>query len=449
MNPKIQSLDEMAKVAEALRAEGKTLVQASGVFVLNHIGHIRYLRYAKSLGDVLVVSINSDESLKEVRRGKNHFYVNQQDRAETLAALDMVDYVTIFDELDASNAVRAIRPHTFVKGADYAGRVKEQAALREAGGTLVISRTEKLWSSGDFLCDLAAEAGRARQLLRVGEQFNYIGCFLTLRCTYTCWFCINRSRLFKPRAEISGAKWITFFNRLATDIPVTLQGGEPTLHADFYDIINNTIHPLELMTNLSFDLDRFMKRVPPDRFRRTAPFAPIRSTFYPEQEDPVDFIAKVKRLTDAGYDVCSYVIEMPRDNDRLARWRDTFEQAGLELRVKAYLGMHKGRLYPEGGYADEQAVQGDQLRPVRCRTNDILVAPDGLLHRCHRDLYAGENAIATLINPEEALAFTHRECNNFGGCNYCDLKIKNNRFEQPGFVSVDILSNEKEEPREE
>jgi len=116
---KIRTLDELA----AFRAEwfdsGKTVVWTNGCFDLLHVGHIRSFRDAKALGDILIVGINSDASVRALK-GDSRPIVDQTDRAETLAALEMIDYVTIFDESTPVAALSRLRPDIHCKGAEYA-----------------------------------------------------------------------------------------------------------------------------------------------------------------------------------------------------------------------------------------------------------------------------------------------------------------------------------------
>src|SRR6266851_6873276 len=95
---KILSLDELLGVREGLRAAGETLVFTNGVFDLLHVGHVRYLAAARALGDALVVAINSDRTVRELK-GDGRPVINESERAEILAALRSVTYVTVFDDV--------------------------------------------------------------------------------------------------------------------------------------------------------------------------------------------------------------------------------------------------------------------------------------------------------------------------------------------------------------
>lgn len=104
---------------EQWRNEGRTVVWTNGCFDLLHVGHIRSFRDARALGDILIVGINSDASVR-FNKGDTRPVVNEDDRAELIAALEMVDYVTIFDELTPVAALARLRPDIHCKGAEYA-----------------------------------------------------------------------------------------------------------------------------------------------------------------------------------------------------------------------------------------------------------------------------------------------------------------------------------------
>jgi len=107
----------MGAVAGSLRAEGKKIVFTNGCFDLIHTGHVRYLREARALGDVLVVGLNSDASVKGLKEGRP--IISESERAEVLAALEMVDYVVIFHEPTPWELINEVRPDVLVKGGDW------------------------------------------------------------------------------------------------------------------------------------------------------------------------------------------------------------------------------------------------------------------------------------------------------------------------------------------
>jgi D-beta-D-heptose 7-phosphate kinase/D-beta-D-heptose 1-phosphate adenosyltransferase len=123
---------------EIARAAGRTIVFTNGVFDILHAGHVELLRRAKSLGDVLVVGINSDESVHRLK-GPRRPINGERERAATLAALDDVDHIVVFDEDTPAHIIRRVRPHVHVKGDDYRPEsLPEADAVREVGGRIVI-----------------------------------------------------------------------------------------------------------------------------------------------------------------------------------------------------------------------------------------------------------------------------------------------------------------------
>jgi len=108
----------MAAIAETLRRENKRIVFTNGCFDLLHVGHMYLLREAKKFGDILVVGLNSDTSVRQLK-GDGRPIVSEQDRAEAIAALESVDYLVVFSEPDPLELLRAIRPNVLVKGSDY------------------------------------------------------------------------------------------------------------------------------------------------------------------------------------------------------------------------------------------------------------------------------------------------------------------------------------------
>jgi rfaE bifunctional protein nucleotidyltransferase chain/domain len=121
---------------EAARSAGKVVVLTNGMFDLLHVGHLRYLRQARSEGDVLVVGVNADSSVRALKPGRP--LVPQAERAELVAALRPVDYAVIFAESTADGLLRAVRPDVYVKGGDYCeANLPEAATVRELGARLV------------------------------------------------------------------------------------------------------------------------------------------------------------------------------------------------------------------------------------------------------------------------------------------------------------------------
>ena len=138
MKQKILSLPPLSQRADEIRRAGQRLVLTNGCFDLLHVGHVRYLEEARELGDFLVVAVNGDQSVRSLK-GAGRPLNSENDRAEVLAALDCVDFVTIFPALRATEVIKALRPAIYVKGGDYtldSLDPGEVAALQEAGAEI-------------------------------------------------------------------------------------------------------------------------------------------------------------------------------------------------------------------------------------------------------------------------------------------------------------------------
>src|SRR5437588_6655027 len=137
MTQKILSPLELLGVREGLRAQGKTLVFTNGVFDILHVGHVRYLEQARALGDVLIVAVNSDRSVRELK-GTGRPLMKENERAEILAALRAVDYVTTFDDISPRSLIAQLLPDVLVKGGDYTlDQIHGREEVEAAGGRVV------------------------------------------------------------------------------------------------------------------------------------------------------------------------------------------------------------------------------------------------------------------------------------------------------------------------
>jgi rfaE bifunctional protein nucleotidyltransferase chain/domain len=136
-NKKLQNIRAIKRIIAGLKAMRKRIVFTNGCFDILHVGHIRYLRKARSLGDVLVVGLNTDRSVKAIK-GEKRPIVPQAERAEVLAALEFVDYVVLFDEPDPFALIEKIKPSVLVKGADWTKEKIVGRDLVEKGGGRVV-----------------------------------------------------------------------------------------------------------------------------------------------------------------------------------------------------------------------------------------------------------------------------------------------------------------------
>src|SRR5215213_8188663 len=146
----------IARVAIA-RKGGARVVFANGCFDLLHVGHVRYLEAARSLGDLLVVGINSDEQARRLK-GEGRPYVPERERAETVASLRAVDYVTVFHEQTVTELLLALRPDVHAKGTDYTeDSVPERDVVRSFGGRVQIVGDPKDHSSTEMMGKVSGE----------------------------------------------------------------------------------------------------------------------------------------------------------------------------------------------------------------------------------------------------------------------------------------------------
>ena len=153
MNSKILTLDQLAAESGRLRSESQRVVATNGCFDILHVGHVRYLTAARKLGEVLVVGLNGDDSVRQLK-GEGRPVNREQDRAEVLAALESVDYVTIFPENRATNFLRAAAPSVYAKGGDYTADTLdpgERAVLDEFGSRIEMIPFEKGYSTSELL----------------------------------------------------------------------------------------------------------------------------------------------------------------------------------------------------------------------------------------------------------------------------------------------------------
>ncbi|HYJ45253.1 MAG TPA: D-glycero-beta-D-manno-heptose 1-phosphate adenylyltransferase [Pyrinomonadaceae bacterium] len=137
MSGKIVSIEELRRERERLRAAGLRLVFTNGCFDILHVGHVRYLQSARQLGDALLVAINSDRSVRELK-GQGRPVMSENERAELLAALAAVDYVTIFDDASPRSLIAEILPDILVKGGDYKlDEIHGREEVERAGGRVL------------------------------------------------------------------------------------------------------------------------------------------------------------------------------------------------------------------------------------------------------------------------------------------------------------------------
>ena len=278
------------------------------------------------------------------------------------------------------------------------------------------------------------------EMIKLPERFNYIGVFLTFNCQYSCAYCINHHNgRIRDYPEMTAQDWVAGLNRLPSSetLPITLQGGEPTLYKHFFRILRAVRKPMDLLTNLAIGADEFMENIPAWVFKREAKYASIRVSYHPSQANFMQLLRKVKYMQDHGYDIGVWEVDHPDYPNKIALRKGVAEAWGIDYRLKDFLGPWKGEYY--GNFAYNGAVNNSHAGSCMCRTSEILVAPDGYIFRCHADLYNRRNTIGHILQDREIEELGKwKECYHFGDCNACDVKVKTNRFQEYGHSSVEV-----------
>jgi len=153
MKNKIVDSNQLGLLAESSRQRGEKLVLTNGCFDLLHLGHVRYLEAARSLGDALVVAINGDDSVRALK-GEGRPLNRERDRAEVVAALECVDHIVIFPEVRVTRLLERVRPAIYVKGGDYTADTldpEESAALEKIGAQIRILPFEPGYSTSGLI----------------------------------------------------------------------------------------------------------------------------------------------------------------------------------------------------------------------------------------------------------------------------------------------------------
>lgn len=277
--------------------------------------------------------------------------------------------------------------------------------------------------------------------IRIPEHYNYIAAFLTLACNLKCSYCINRfGEEGYVKKRLSGEEWVRGINRIVSrdDLPITMQGGEPSLHKDFIYILNN-IKPelnIDILTNLQFDIEEFIRKVDPKRIKRNAPYASIRVSYHPEQMELDPLVKKVLRMQEAGFSIGIWGVLHPSQDKIVREAQEYCSGLGIDFRFKEFLGEYAGKMY--GTFKYEGACDKQMEETVLCKTTELIMGSDGGVYKCHSDLYEGREPVGNIIDPGFELEDIYRPCHVYGRCNPCDIKVKTNRFQQFGHTSVDI-----------
>jgi len=269
------------------------------------------------------------------------------------------------------------------------------------------------------------------------KNYNYCSAFLTFACNMKCGYCINKIDRLYQYSMMPAPDWVKGLNRLELeDVPITLSGGEPTLHPNFYQIIKKIHKPMDLLTNGQFNVRYFMDNVGSKKFKRDAPYASIRFSYHPGYTNLYKLLRKARFMQKRGYSVGVWAIAHPDYiADVMFAKKIAETEFKIDFRIKEFLGWYNARLY--GTYKYPQALD---KRPKKCicKPSELLIAPDGRLFRCHRDLYIGSNSYGHILNGIIKLPEDFMKCDKMGVCNPCDLKMKFDRFQVSGHCSVEI-----------
>jgi len=154
---KIHFLPELEKIISRHKQAGERIVLANGCFDLIHAGHVRYLKDSKSKGDILVVALNSDSSVRRLK-GKGRPILPEKERAEIIASFSFVDYLTFFDEPKVDGVLLALKPNVHAKGSDYTeDTVPERDTVKGYGGEIAITGGPKIKSTSEVIQEIASK----------------------------------------------------------------------------------------------------------------------------------------------------------------------------------------------------------------------------------------------------------------------------------------------------
>ena len=151
INKKIVILKELIPIVKKLKSQNKKIVTTNGVFDILHLGHAEYLKEAKKLGDVLIVGVNTDSSVKQ-NKGNKRPINDEKSRISVLAGLESVDYAFLFNEKDPRKWIEQIKPNVHVKAGDYKmHQIIERDIVEKNGGKVRIAKAEKGYSTTNFI----------------------------------------------------------------------------------------------------------------------------------------------------------------------------------------------------------------------------------------------------------------------------------------------------------
>ena len=160
---KFYPLPQLKQIIQDEKKKGNTIVLANGCFDLIHVGHIRYLKESRKTGDILVVVLNSDSSIRKIK-GKGRPILSESERIEILSSFSSVDYITTFDETNVEKVLLALKPNIHAKGSDYTKEsVPEKETVLSYGGKIAITGGPKVRSTSDIIKAIAKIAQKEKK----------------------------------------------------------------------------------------------------------------------------------------------------------------------------------------------------------------------------------------------------------------------------------------------
>jgi rfaE bifunctional protein nucleotidyltransferase chain/domain len=160
---KLRSLTRLKKVILDHKKRGQRIVLANGCFDLIHVGHIRHLKESKKKGDVLVVALNSDSSIRKLK-GRGRPILGEKARAEIIKSFAFVDYITFFEEPTVEKVLLNLKPHIHAKGSDYSEEtVPERETVKRYGGSIAITGGPKIKSTSQIIKEIASRITKTNQ----------------------------------------------------------------------------------------------------------------------------------------------------------------------------------------------------------------------------------------------------------------------------------------------
>jgi radical SAM protein with 4Fe4S-binding SPASM domain len=278
-------------------------------------------------------------------------------------------------------------------------------------------------------------------MINLPKTINYVELYFTLKCNLKCPYCINTfSGIKRNRTEIDIKQLSENLNMIDfTNIPLTIGGGEPTTRTDFYEFVK-LLKPeikIDLLTNLQFNINEFISKISPSIFYScdNAAYKSIRVSYHPISMDPNDIISRCVALQDAGFSIGLFGINHPLNTKYNIIMSEIARNKKIYFFIKDFLGNYDNNIF--GYYKYPESISG-VIKSCECKSNELLIGPEGNIYKCHRDLYEDEYPIDNIANKHLQIDSIYRVCNKFGTCNPCDVKLKANRFLEAGKCAVEI-----------